>query len=131
MTGTVVTVDAQRDTADYLVKEKYADYVMEVKGNQPHLHEALETLDVEDFVPPQCTFDKGQGQLLRVEYITGLGPETADATRLSELVRGHWGTENPIALRARLGRKPPANHKKYGSRHSGVTTRIHSQSLLR
>lgn len=96
MTGTVVTVDAQRDTADYLVKEKYADYVMEVKGNQPHLHEALETLDVEDFVPPQCTFDKGQGQLLRVEYITGLGPETADATRLSELVRGNW------ALKTRL-----------------------------
>ena len=52
--GTIVTTDAlhtQRDTARYLVKEKHAHYVMEVKENQPTLHDALEALDLEDFSP--------------------------------------------------------------------------------
>ena len=52
----VVTIDAlhtQRDTARYLVDEKHAHYVMEVKENQPTLHEALEALDLEDFSPSE------------------------------------------------------------------------------
>ena len=52
--GTIPTTDAlhtQRDTARYLVEEKHAHYVMEVKENQPTLHDALEALDLEDFSP--------------------------------------------------------------------------------
>lgn len=52
--GQIVTVDAlhtQKDTARYLVQEKQAHYVMEVKGNQPTLQEAIEALDLEDFSP--------------------------------------------------------------------------------
>lgn len=52
--GAIVTVDAlhtQVETARYLVDEKHAHYVMEVKQNQPTLHEAVTTLELEDFSP--------------------------------------------------------------------------------
>ena len=54
VTDSVITMDAlhtQRETARYLVEEKHAHYVMEVKGNQPTLHAALEALSLEDFSP--------------------------------------------------------------------------------
>jgi hypothetical protein len=34
-----------------------------------------------------------------VHGITSLGPERADAARLEELVRGHWGIENGLHYR--------------------------------
>ncbi len=43
----------QRDTARYLVDEKHAQYVMEVKQKQPTLHDALEAFDLEDFSPSE------------------------------------------------------------------------------
>jgi hypothetical protein len=49
-----VTVDAlhtQRNTAAYLVEEKQAHYVMEVKGNQASLEAALAAISREDFSP--------------------------------------------------------------------------------
>ena len=52
--GQIITVDAlhtQKDTARYLVKEKQAHYVMEVKGNQGTLHEAIAAVGREDFSP--------------------------------------------------------------------------------
>ena len=54
ITGGIVTVDAlhtQVETARYLVEEKKAHYVMEVKQNQPTLYEAVTTLELEDFSP--------------------------------------------------------------------------------
>jgi len=62
VTRAVVTIDAlhtQRDTARYLVDEKHAHYVMEVKQNQPTLHDALEALDLEDFSPSEPNTRQG------------------------------------------------------------------------
>lgn len=54
ITDAVVTIDAlhtQTETARYLVEDKYAHYVMEVKRNQPSLHDAIATLEEDDFFP--------------------------------------------------------------------------------
>jgi hypothetical protein len=54
ITGHIVTTDAlhtQIATATFLVEEKHAHYVMEVKGNQPTLQDACEALDLADFSP--------------------------------------------------------------------------------
>jgi predicted transposase YbfD/YdcC len=49
--GKVVTLDAmhtQIDTANYLVKDKKADYLMTVKDNQKNLREDIAALEIED-----------------------------------------------------------------------------------
>ncbi len=54
ITGQIVTVDAlhtQRHTASYLVEDKQAHYVMEVKGNQATMEEAIAAVSREDFSP--------------------------------------------------------------------------------
>ena len=54
LTGQVVTADAlhtQRATARYLVEDKHAHEVMEVKGNQPTIQEARAAVGAEDFSP--------------------------------------------------------------------------------
>jgi hypothetical protein len=42
---------------------------------------------------------KGQTTVEVVHGITSLGPERADARRLLELTRGHWGIENGLHYR--------------------------------
>jgi hypothetical protein len=62
ITGQIVTVNAlhtPRDSARYLVEDKHAHYVMEVKGNQPTLQDALAAVGPEDFSP--SGEDDGQG----------------------------------------------------------------------
>jgi hypothetical protein len=62
ISGKVVTWDArhtQTETARYLVADKRAHYVMDIKGNQPSLRDAVKTLDSEDFSP--CKHDLGPG----------------------------------------------------------------------
>lgn len=57
--GAVITADAmhtQKDTADFIVNMKKADFVFTVKGNQPTLHEALQSLDYEAFSPTTHIF---------------------------------------------------------------------------
>lgn len=52
--GATLTFDAmhtQRETAEFIVKEKHADYVMTVKDNQPELLTKLERLPDEAFSP--------------------------------------------------------------------------------
>jgi hypothetical protein len=52
--GDIVTFDAlhtQRKTADFVVLEKHADYMMTVKDNQPELLEKLNRLPEESFSP--------------------------------------------------------------------------------
>jgi hypothetical protein len=54
MEGAVVTADAmhtQKETAQFLVEEKKADYVFTVKDNQPALKEAIEDLNLVSFPP--------------------------------------------------------------------------------
>jgi hypothetical protein len=52
--GAVVTADAmhtQKDTARFIVEEKYADYLFTVKDNQPTLRQDIESLSMESFSP--------------------------------------------------------------------------------
>jgi len=68
LTNVVVTIDAlhtQVVTATYLVEEKGAHYVMEVKKNQPNLYEALEAVGLDDYSAPAITHDKGHGRIER------------------------------------------------------------------
>lgn len=54
LTDATITVDAlhtQVETARYLVEEKQAHYVMELKRNQPSLHDAIGALQDEDLSP--------------------------------------------------------------------------------
>lgn len=58
--GMVVTADAlhtQKGFAEFIVKEKKADYVLTVKDNQATLKNDIETLRLEDFSP--CARDGG------------------------------------------------------------------------
>ncbi|CAG4902586.1 unnamed protein product, partial [Acidithrix sp. C25] len=46
--GMVVTVDAmhaQRDHAEFLVTEKHADFILQVKANQPSAYNVISTLE--------------------------------------------------------------------------------------
>lgn len=54
ITDAIITVDAlhtQVETARYLVDDKHAHYIMEVKRNQPNLYEAIDALQDDDFSP--------------------------------------------------------------------------------
>lgn len=54
LAGAVVTADAlhaQREHARFLVEDKHADYLFGVKGNQPKLLEAIESIDPGSFSP--------------------------------------------------------------------------------
>ncbi|PSR28018.1 MAG: ISAs1 family transposase [Sulfobacillus benefaciens] len=64
--GAIVTVDAlhtQTETARYVVEDKHAHYVMEVKKNQPSLYEAIQTLDEDDFSDADRTIEKGHSRI--------------------------------------------------------------------
>ena len=64
--GTIVTLDAlhtQTDTARYLVENKQAHYVMEVKRNQPTLYKTLEALEDAAYTTRVDTVDRGHGRI--------------------------------------------------------------------
>jgi hypothetical protein len=59
--GAIVTADAlhvQTETAEYLVKEKEADYLMTVKENQPTLLKDIQDLQLEVSSPPSPPDDR-------------------------------------------------------------------------
>ena len=66
--GTLVTADAlntQTATADHIVEEKKADYLLVVKANQPKLFDQLARLPHAPkgvFFPPHITIDQGHGR---------------------------------------------------------------------
>jgi hypothetical protein len=54
LNGALITADAmhtQRDHATFLVEEKNADYLFQVKANQPNLHEAVQAIGEGSFSP--------------------------------------------------------------------------------
>jgi len=65
--GKIITADAlhtQKETANYVVNEKKADFVFTVKDNQPTLKADIEALNLERFPPPEAeTIDKGHGRI--------------------------------------------------------------------
>lgn len=63
--GAIVTADAlhtQTETARYIVEEKKADYVFEVKGNQPTLEGKLIDLPLEAFGPWTTVTERNRGR---------------------------------------------------------------------
>lgn len=65
LSGVVVTADAmhaQRDHAEFLVTEKHADFVLQVKENQPSLYNAISTLKEDAFSQRHTETDKGHGR---------------------------------------------------------------------
>lgn len=94
LTDTVVTADAmhtQRSLADWLTTEKNAYYLLIVKGNQPTLHEAVQTALAghnDDFAERSHTqANKGHGRIetrtIRTADATGIDfPHAAQVFRL-------------------------------------------------
>jgi hypothetical protein len=63
--GAVVTADAlltQKDIAEYLVKQKDADYVFTVKGNQPTLRDDIRDLELKKKLPTTKTSIRSTGE---------------------------------------------------------------------
>jgi predicted transposase YbfD/YdcC len=66
LAGKVVTADAmhtQVKNALFLVEEKKADYLFQVKQNQGSLFEAIRNLPPEVFTPKLTTLEKGHGRI--------------------------------------------------------------------
>ncbi len=64
--GKVITADAlltQVSVANYIVKERNADYVFIAKNNQPTLKEDIEALELTSRKCDYTTVDKGHGRL--------------------------------------------------------------------
>jgi predicted transposase YbfD/YdcC len=63
--GCLVTADAlhtQREHARFLVEEKSADYLFQVKENQPKLLAAMREIPVEDYSPEHYEHNKAHGR---------------------------------------------------------------------
>ena len=78
ITGALVTADAlhcQDDHARFLVEEKHADYLLQVKENRPKLLEAIKAIPAEDFSPEHETTDKGHGRTEHRYYKVADAPE--------------------------------------------------------
>lgn len=81
LAGVIVTADAlhtQRATADHLVREQNAHYLLTVKANQPRLLAACQTVlsgPAADFVPEHVAYSRGHGRTeqrtTRVKALTG------------------------------------------------------------
>lgn len=76
--GNVGTIDAlhtQTETARFLVEDKQADHISEVKMNHPPLYEVIAAVELDDYSPRPS-------------------PPKKDSTkRIGRHVRGHWGIE--------------------------------------
>src|SRR5215207_486609 len=111
--GATVTIDAmgcQTAIARQIV-EQGADYVLALKGNHEQVHDRAKlafrdvgpaagtTLLLAD-VAPHTTVEKGHGRIERrrcwaigdPDSLASIDP--ADARRLNQVVRSHWGVEN-------------------------------------
>jgi predicted transposase YbfD/YdcC len=65
LNGKIITADAlhtQTATATYIVEDKHADYILQVKGNQPTLQDKLIDLPQEAFGPWTTVTEKNKGR---------------------------------------------------------------------
>lgn len=96
LSGMVVTADAmhaQRDHAEFLVTEKHADFILQVKANQPSLYNTISTLGQEAFSQRHTETGKGHGRYetrsIQVsDALGGLGsfPHVAQVIRIERTV---------------------------------------------
>jgi predicted transposase YbfD/YdcC len=91
LTGAVVTADAshaQRDTAEYIARERGADYLLTVKGNQPRLQRAIYDKVSADrgAGPGHVAIDRGHGRIIR-SSIWAAGAEGIDFPHAAQVMR--------------------------------------------
>jgi len=78
ITGALVTADAlhcQDDHARFIVEEKHADYLLQVKDNRPKLLAAIKAIPAEDFSKEYETTDRGHGRTEHRYYKVADAPE--------------------------------------------------------
>lgn len=87
--GALVTADAmhaQREHARFLVEEKKADYLLQVKGNQPSLLAALQAIDEAAFSPEHDDTTRGHGRIEHRYVRTADVPEGVDFPYAAQVV---------------------------------------------
>jgi predicted transposase YbfD/YdcC len=110
LAGVVVTADAlhaKRDTAQFLVVDKHAHYLLVVKANQPTLHTQLRALPWRQVPVLDHARDRGHGRVetrsLKVVTVAGLAfPHAAQALQITRRVRDlhqrRWRTKVVYAV---------------------------------
>ena len=79
--GALVTADAMhtvRANAAWLVEAKQADYLLQIKGNQPKLLELCEKIDDSRLSEPSVQTERGHGRIETREVRTAAVPERFD-----------------------------------------------------
>jgi predicted transposase YbfD/YdcC len=87
--GALVTADAmhtQRSHARFLVEEKKADHLLQVKANQPHLLAALQAIDEAAFSPEHEDTTRGHGRIEHRYVRTAEAPEGVDFPYAAQVV---------------------------------------------
>lgn len=87
--GSLVTADAmhtQRDHARFVVEEKRADYLFQVKDNQPSLLAAIKAVPAEDFSPEHESHCKGHGRKEHRYVRVAKAPEGLDFPHAAQVV---------------------------------------------
>lgn len=88
--GKIVTADAmhtQVKNAFFLVEEKKADYLFQVKQNQGSLFEAIRNLPPEVFTPKLTTLEKGHGRIEKRAIQSTTAVEGINFPYLAQVIR--------------------------------------------
>ena len=89
LTGALVTADAvhtQRDHARFLVEDKAAHYLFQVKANQPKLLEAIKAVPAENFSPEHEHTSRGHGRTERRYARVAKAPENLDFPHAAQVI---------------------------------------------
>jgi predicted transposase YbfD/YdcC len=89
LAGALVTADAmhtQRDHARFLVEDKQADYLFQVKGNQPRLLEAVQAIDQAAFSEEHQDTTRGHGRTEHRWVRVTDAPEDLDFPHAAQII---------------------------------------------
>lgn len=89
LTGALVTADAmhtQRDHARFLVEDKGADYLLQVKDNQPSLLAAIKVIPESDFGPEHEDTSRGHGRTEHRYIRVANAPESIDFPYAAQVI---------------------------------------------
>ena len=89
LAGALVTADAmhtQREHARWLVEDKQADYLFQVKDNQPNLLAACKAIDDEMFSAPDLDTCRGHGRIESREVRVADAPDGLDFPHAAQVI---------------------------------------------
>jgi predicted transposase YbfD/YdcC len=139
ISGVTVTADAlhaQRSHAKFLVNEKKADYLFQVKGNQPNLFARVQAIPVTDYGPEHITTDRGHGRSELRSVRVADAPDVIDFPHASQIVSVYRErsdlNELPVSTETSYyitsASKQRASVEQLGTRirgHWGIENRVH------